>query len=209
MALADDLVGSGEVDADEVDARAAAGGLAPEGIHEAVLNGAGSVFISGIKRADELVFLITAGPGAGHEVKEPVWMPKGEEEKKDQFTKDRQFRFAHALGLLKKDRKNGKNVFSKIDGKSDFCDCLGTLCFIEVRHEEEEYEKDGKKRKIMKAKLTVMPAIFHHADSQCAKIKKATADQIAALRAGSTVGGAGAGAGASGSAAKKDDFSDL
>jgi hypothetical protein len=154
MSLLKELgISPAEVNITEIETQMAGNGLPPEGIHHAVLSSVG-----GIPNADgrgwKFLFEILAGPGKGMTVEEALWKPKGDDAKKDARVKNRVLIFAHRLGLLKKVAgADGKETSQEIDGKHDFCDCLGATCFIKLQHEEEEYERDGKKRKITKAKL--------------------------------------------------------
>ncbi len=181
MSLLKDLgFDTGEVDIGDAEKKLASGGLPPEGVHHAILEGAG-----GIPNADgrgwKLVFKIVAGPGEGATVEEALWRPKGDDESKDKKTRNRVAIFAHRLGLLKKVQKGGKEVAVEVEGKNDFCDCLGAACFLDVKHEDEEYEKDGKKRTIKKAKLT-FEGVLSPDDKRVKDVPKAK--NLAAAQAG-------------------------
>lgn len=173
MGLMQELgIAGGTVDVDAVEKRMEAGGLCPEGIHHAVLDAAGVKQIDGVKRGYELTFRVLAGPGAGSEVKEIVWLPKGEDAKKDQTATDRLLTFAIKLGVLKAERKDGKTVGVEIPGRSDFCDVLGAECFIDVHHEEREFDGKSGRKKIKEAKLTFRPGVLTMNDPTCAKIPR-------------------------------------
>lgn len=179
------------------------GGLPPEGVHFAVLNGYRGVAANTGSKGDELSFQILGGPGDGAKVEEVIWKPSESQDDKRRGMSQRRFIiFAHRLGLLGRDA-SGKAV--EIPGKHGFQDCLGQTCFIEVKHEEEEYEKEGKRKKITKAKLT-FEGILSPDDKKCKDIPKGDVP----AGAGVAAGGAGAGAaGANGSGKPKDNFSDL
>lgn len=200
-----------DVNISDIEKQMEGNGLPPEGIHHAVLTTAG-----GIPNADgrgwRLTFEIIAGPGKGMTVEEALWKPKGDDAKKDQKTRNRVLLFGHRLGLMKKvkDPATGKESSVEIEGKHDFCDCLGATTFVELQHEEEKYDKGGVERKITKAKLT-----FHGLyDADEKKVKDAIAAgklavaggaAVAASKAAALAGGGAAGGGA----VTKDQLADL
>lgn len=148
--LADLGIAPGSTSADDVEKSMASGGLPPEGIHHAVLKWAEAPNskINGHK----LIFKIIAGPGEGAEVEDVVWRPKGEDAKKDKKILDRAQLFGKRLGLLKADA-NGKLV--EVEGKHGFGDCLGAACFLELKHEDDDWTTpDGRKKSIKKARVT-------------------------------------------------------
>lgn len=197
MGLMNELgLAPGSVNIDDVQKQMAAGGLVPEGVHHAVLETAGAI-PNADGRGWRLTFKVIAGAGDGGTVEEALWKPKGDDEKKDAKTRNRVLMFGHRLGLVKRD-KDGKLV--EVEGKHDFCDCLGAPCFIEVKHEDEEWEKDGKKRSIKKAKLT-FEGVLSPDDKRVKDVPKAKNIPVPSAV------GQPAGAGAAG--AKKDDYSDL
>lgn len=152
--LAELGIDGGAVNIGDIEKQMASGGLPPEGVHHAVLDAAGPI-PNAAGRGWKLTFKIIAGPGAGEQVEEVLWKPKGDDAKKDARIRNRITLFAHRLGLLKKvTGPDGKESAVEVEGKHDFCDCLGAACFVDVKHEEREYEKDGKKHKIKEAKLS-------------------------------------------------------
>lgn len=174
----------------------ASGGLPPEGVHHAVLEAVG-----GIPNADgrgwKMTFKIIAGPGKDMSVEDIVWKAKGDDAKKDARVNNRILIYAHRLGLLKKvNDASGKEVAVEVEGKHEFSDCLGAPCFIELKHEDEEYEKNGKKHSIKKAKLT-FEGVLSPDDKKVKDVPKA-----GNVPAASSVGRPGG-------AAKKDDFGDI
>lgn len=145
-----------DVNLDDVDKKMASGDLPPEGIHHAMLASVGPI-PNADGRGWKFTFEIVAGPGRGSMVEEVLWKPKGENEKKDATMRNRILMFAHRLGLLKKvTGGDGKDMTVEVEGKHDFCDCLGATTFIELMHEEREYEdeKSKTKKKIKQAKVT-------------------------------------------------------
>lgn len=172
------------------------GGLPPEGVHHAVLEGVGGI-PNAEGRGWKMNFKILAGPGKDMVVEDVVWKAKGDDAKKDARVNNRILIYAHRLGLLKKLIKDGKEVAVEVEGKHEFGDCLGAPCFIEVRHEDEEYEKNGKKHTIKKAKLT-FEGVLSPDDKKVKDVPKA-----ANLPPAASVGKP------AGAAAKKDDFGDL
>lgn len=155
MGLLNDLgVNPADVSIGDIEKKMASGDLPPEGVHHAVLTSVGPI-PNCDGRGWKMLFEIIAGPGKGATVEDVLWKPKGENEKNDAGTRNRILLFGHRLGLLKKVQgKDGKESTVEVEGKHDFCDCLGATVFIEVHHEKEQYEKHGKAREITKAKLT-------------------------------------------------------
>lgn len=152
--LADLGLKPADVNLDDVEKKMQSGDLPPEGVHHAVLSSVGPI-PNADGRGWKFTFEIIAGPGKGATVEETLWKPKGESEKKDATTRNRILLFAHRLGLVKKvTGPDGKDATVEVEGKHDFCDCLGATCFVEVQHESREFTKDGKTRQITDAKLT-------------------------------------------------------
>ena len=185
---------------DDIEKQMASGGLCPEGVHHAVLDGVGE--IPGCEgRGWKLTFKILAGPGEGSVVSDKLWKPKGDDAAKDKKTANRILLYGHRLGLLK--RGDGGSL-TEVEGKHDFNDCYGAACFIEVRHVEEEYdEKDkdgrltGKKKHIKKAELT-WEGLLSPDDKKCKDVPRGKAPPPGSI-----------GKPSGGPAAKKDDFGDL
>jgi hypothetical protein len=204
MGLLNELgVKPGEVCMEDVEKKLAGGDLPPEGLHHAVLRTVGG--IPGCEgRGWLLTFEILAGPGKGMTVEERLWKPKGENEKKDATARNRILLFGSRLGLFVKVKgTDGKETVAEAPGKHELCDCLGATCFIEVQHVEEEYEKNGTKKKITKGQLT-FNGIFSAEDK---KVKEANppVPKASSTAAQQAVAAATAGAGS----AKKDTFGDL
>jgi Fe2+ or Zn2+ uptake regulation protein len=138
----------------DIEKKMASGDLPPEGVHHAVVTAVGPIPNTD-NRGWKFNFEIIAGVAKGATVEEVLWKPKGENEKSDATTRNRILLFGHRLGLLKKVKDaSGKEATAEVEGKHDFCDCLGATAFIEVVHEKEKYEKNGKEKEITKVKLT-------------------------------------------------------
>lgn len=140
----------------DIEKKLASGDLPPEGIHHAVLTQVGPI-PNADGRGWKFTFDVIAGPGKGASIEEVLWKPKGENAKSDATVTNRIMLFGHRLGLLKKVvGADGKEVSAEVEGKHDFCDCLGATCFLEVKHQEREYkdEKSGVMKKIKEAKLS-------------------------------------------------------
>src|SRR5262245_17735256 len=91
------------LDADELEQQVAAGGLVPEGLHHAVLEGCREVNATANK-GYELTFKILAGPARGMEVKDTVWF--------SEKAAKRAIIIDHRLGVLKKvTGQGGKHTF--------------------------------------------------------------------------------------------------
>ncbi len=133
------------VNVDELNQTIAAGPLAPEGLHHAILEGARDGEANNGRKFRELTFKIVAGPGKNQTVKETLW---NSDESKG---KNRILCFAHRLGLLQRG-EGGKLV--PVAGRHGFADVLGAQVVIEVKHKTREYEKDGEKKKITDAILS-------------------------------------------------------
>lgn len=114
------------------------GGLPPEGVHHATLNGCREVTAHTGTTGRELVFKILAGEGAGLEVKDTLWNSDNE------LSINRKLLFAHRLGVLKKVGAGDSAVYEAVPGKDDINDVLGTVVFIEVKHEEYDKKTGGK-----------------------------------------------------------------
>lgn len=192
-------------DLGEAEKAMASGGLPPEGVHFAVLDGYRGITAHNGNKGHELSFRIIAGPGNGAKVEDAIWNPNPDQDDKKRGTSQRRMLvFGYRLGLLTKDASGRAK---DVEGKHSFADCLGQTCFIEVKHEEEEYEKDGKKRKITKAKLT-FEGVLSPDDKKCKDVPKGPVPAgIAAGGAGA--GGAGGGAAAGSNGKPKDNFADL
>lgn len=139
----------------DIEKKMASGDLPPEGVHHAVLTNVGPI-PNAEGRGWKFTFEILAGVGKGVTIEEVLWKPKGEDAKKDATTRNRVLLFGHRLGLLKKVVVDGKEASAEVEGKHDFCDCLGAVTFIELKHEERSYEDEKSKttKKIKEAKLT-------------------------------------------------------
>jgi hypothetical protein len=126
-----------DVNPETVDALGASGGLLPEGKYHARLDGAAPVTsrTSG-NDGTELTFCVLAGPFAGQEVKETLWV--------SDKTTNRVVLFGARLGALKVDPATKKYV--PAEGKNTFQDCLGAEVVIEVCHREYT-KKDNTKGK--------------------------------------------------------------
>ncbi len=171
---------------DEAAKAMSSGGLPPEGVHFAVLNGYRGIQAHNGNKGHELSFLIVGGPGDGAKVEDAIWNPNPDQDDKKRGTSQRRMIiFGHRLGLLARD---GSGRAIEVPGKHSFADCLGATCFIEVKHEEEEYEKDGKKRKIMKAKLT-FEGVLSPDDKKCKDVAKGAVPAGAVAAAGSAGSG--------------------
>lgn len=175
------------------------GGLCPEGVHHAVLEGCRSVDANSGSKGRELTFKVIAGPGKDSVIEETVWLPsEGQDEAKKKKTQNRLTIYMHRLGLLKAvTGKDGKEVFAEVEGVHDFTDVLGKTCFIEVKHEEEHWKdkKSGADKKMMKAKLT-FEGVLKPDDKKCVGVTTGTAPPPTSI--GSKPGGG-----------KPDDYSDL
>lgn len=172
MALLDDLQLGGNVDADAIEKRMQGGGLPPEGMHHAFLDGYRECQANSGTKGYELTFKIIGGDSAGMEVKETVWGPKGEDAEKDKKSRDKLRLFGHRLGLLKKVTTGGKSTYQPVEGKSDFMHCVGQEVVIDVVHEEDEYDnKQGKKVKTKRARLTY-EGILTIDDKRAEKVKR-------------------------------------
>lgn len=163
---------------DQVDVKAAeeaikGGGLCPEGVHHAVLEGCRNVDANSGARGRELTFKVLAGPGKDCEIEETVWLPnEGQDEAKKKKTQNRLTIYMHRLGLLKSVvGQDGKERLAEVDGLHDFSDVLGRTCFIEVKHEEEHWKdkKTGADKKMTKAKLT-FEGVLKADDKKCAGV---------------------------------------
>jgi hypothetical protein len=186
MALLDDLRLNEGVDADELEKRMQGGGIPPEGMHHAYLDGYRECTANTGTKGHEMTFKILGGPAAGMVVKETVWAPKGEDEEKDKKARDKLRLYGHRLGLLKKVTTNGKSTYVAAEGKSDFIHCMGAEVIIDVMHEDDEYtNKQGKAVKAKKARLTY-EGVIGLDDKRAATVKrgaKPTAGAIAASAA--------------------------
>jgi len=189
-ALLKDLELTG-VDPDAVEASMASGGLVPEGIHHAALSGCREVQANSGSEGRELTFKVLAGPGAGLEVKETLWISA------DPKAKSRRILFMHKLGLLRKVAAGDRNQYVPVEGRHDFTDCLGAECLIDVRHVEDTWtdKKSGKERKANKAELT-FGGVMGLDDPRGKDVPRGKP-------------GAGKAAAAAAPAGQKDDFGDL
>lgn len=157
MALLDDLkLDAPDAAPDEIEKRMSSGGLPPEGLHHAVLDGCRPFTANSGTKGYEFTFLIIAGPANGVAFKSSIFQPKGEDAEKDKKATDKLRLYAHRLGLLKKVAgENGKSKYVPVEGKTDFIHCMGTEVIVEVEHEDDEYTNDkGKTVKAKRARLT-------------------------------------------------------
>lgn len=91
----------------------------------------------------ELHFKIVAAKNPddiGYEIKETLWHT-GKDDAATKKMQQRAILFGAKLGLLV---KNARGTYQKAEGKSDFTDCLGSECVIEVGHEKYTSAKSGK-----------------------------------------------------------------
>ena len=205
MGLLNDLQGDIANDnADEIEARAASGGIAAEGLHHAVLTGFREVTANTGSRGRELTFKILAGPSKGMEVKDTLWTSDKE------FAQTRMKIFAHRLGLLVKvqDPATGVKRYKPVEGKTELLHCIGAQVAIEVQHEEYE-TKAGKKAQ--GARLTG-EGVIELSDKRAAAIPRGAVTGTTvpsggggALGTGAGVAGVMAGAGA----ARQQTFDDV
>ena len=207
MSLLDDLRlnDTASNDATRTEREMMGGGLPEEGIHHAVFNGhrEGSTPNTG-SRYRELTFVILAGPSKGMSVKETVWLPNGEDATKDEKKTQRLRLFCHRLGLLKKTERtvteNGKqvkkSVYEPVEGKMDLVQCTGAEVLVDVQHEEDVVEKDGKTKKYKRAKLTY-EGVIPLDDKRGEKVARGNPADVAngMLSAPSGSGGGGGGGG--------------
>lgn len=186
MPLMDELgIDPTTLNAGEIEEQMKAGGLPPEGMHHAVLQGFREGNANNGRKYRELVFHILAGPAKGMEVKESLWNSD------DQRGKNRAIIFAHRLGLLTK--KDGK--YAAVPGKAEFSDVIGATCIIDVKHEE--YERKDGKGKGQKAILS-FEGVLSLDDARAKDVPR-----------GNAAAAASAAAAAGAAAKKKEDFSDL
>jgi hypothetical protein len=122
----------------KAEADAKSGGRVPPGKYHAVLDGAADVVSANGNAGVELTFKIIAGPFAEKTVKTKIWR-----DGKD-AAKNRAILFAVKCGLLK---KNGAKV-AKVEGKTDFSDCLNAEVVIEASHRAWKSD-DGSKSGVM------------------------------------------------------------
>lgn len=134
MSVLDEI---GDNSADGVEERTRSGGILPEGLYHARLNGAKEIESKAKGTPGyELTFVVTAGPFSGAEVTDTLWRTD------HQRSKDRIKLFAHRLGLLKKSA-DGK-TYVPAEGKSAFLDVLDTPTVIEVAHEQDQHDPNKK-----------------------------------------------------------------
>jgi hypothetical protein len=203
MSLLDDLKidDAAKVNMAEEQERMASGGLCPKGVHQAVLDAASQLILGGEKRGYKLTFKVLAGPGKDLTAEDVVWLPKGENEATDKKLKTRALMYGSRLGLIKVVKhSSGIEVPAPIEGKTDFCDCLGQIAFIDVIHEEETWEKDGKQRSAMKAKLAY-EGVLKPDDKKVTNVPRASSAQLAASASSPTP--------SQKPAAAKDNYADL
>lgn len=176
MSLVAEL-GMEDVDLGAAESAIASGGLPPVGVHHAVLDGVREFAANSGTKGRELTFKIIAGPGKGCEVEDAVFLPHdGQDEEKKKTTKNKLAIAMHRLGLLKKVKgPDGKDKTVAVEGKSDFLDCIGTTCFIEVKHVMRKYQdKSGADQEIKEAKLT-FEGILSPDDKKCKDVPRGTA----------------------------------
>ena len=183
MSLLADLNVGPDVSLTDVEKKMSSGDLPPEGVHHAVLTQVGPI-PNADGRGWKFTFEILAGAGKSTTVEETLWKPKGDSEKKDAVTRNRILLFGARLGLLKSvPTRDGKEKLVEVEGKHDFCDCLGATCFIEVQHEEREYEAKGAKKKVTDAKLT-FAGLLAPDDKKCKDVPRGTGAAAAAVASG-------------------------
>lgn len=120
---------------DMVETQVESGGNLPAGYYHAKLNGANPTTSKKKGTACwELEFIVTAGPFAGWKMTENLW------DSDNARIVNRILLFKHRLGLLKR-TEDGKS-FVRVEGKTDFRDCLDAPVIIHVVHELRKNE-DG------------------------------------------------------------------
>lgn len=208
MALVNDLLGGDDIDSIDLntaETEMASHGAPPEGVYHAVLDVAKPHTFNSGTTIQKLKFKIIGGPYAGKTVEEELWPPANEtdaEKKKKKIA--RNAIFMHRLGLVRKvkDPSTGKDKTEPVPGKRDLGDCVGTVCFIDVKHKEEEYTKDGRKIKFTKAVLA-FEGILSPDDKRVKDVPKGTAPKP------SDPSGPNGASGTSGGGTKKPDYSDI
>lgn len=149
MSLMEDLRLGEVTDANAIDESMAAGYLPAEGYHHAYLDGYRPFDTNSGASGHEFTFKILGGPWDGKEVKGSVFKPKGEDPEKDEKARNKLRLFAHRLGLLKKVKKDGKDVYEAVEGKSEFMHAIGTEVIINVKHEDFEGQKGKGKKAVL------------------------------------------------------------
>jgi len=184
--LADLGIEPGQVKSSDLDDWEKSGGKLPAGVYHAELKGAAGPNdkINGWK----LRFVVIAGPMTGNEITETLWNPKGQDAQRDKSSRNRQLLFASRLGLLARDAAGN---LSEVPGKSDFRDCLGATCFIDVVYPPER-DTDGNviKKPSGEPVLKQWPelafkGLIDPADERCKDVPKrdpAAAPRAAAVR---------------------------
>lgn len=169
MALVDDLLGFAPPP-DQAEKDIASGGLPPEGLHHARLDGVREVTANTGSSGRELELKLLVHGGT---VKETLWISDNEK------ARTRQVIFAHRLGLLKKVQVNGQNAYAKVDGKYDLTNCLGAECIVEIKHEEDTFndKKSGKPRTITKAVLS-FEGVYTLDDPRVKSVPRAIAGSV-------------------------------
>jgi|GEM_PF-4030651 len=201
MSLESELgIDIGDVDLKTASNAVANGGLIPEGLHHAVLEAVKSGSANSGTPFREFTFKILAGVSKDATIEHSLWLPNAsQDEAKKAKSKNQLAIWMHRLGLKKKvPGPDGKEVLAPIEGKLDFSDCLGAVCVIDVKHEEEKWndKKTGAERKMMKAKLSFEGVLLPE-DPRCKDIAKGKTP------APGSVGSKPA------AMTKKDDFGDI
>jgi hypothetical protein len=156
------------VNASKMEQQMESGGRVAVGKHHAALVGARKGE-TGNSKYVELVFRVLAGPSTGLDLKDKVFFPNsGQKEDSRALTQNRVLLFMHRLGLLV---KKG-DQYEEIPGRLDFSDVVDKVdCVIDVKHEERDYEVDGKKKHGTFAILT-FEGVLPKDDKRCATVPK-------------------------------------
>lgn len=156
------------VNASKTEQQVESGGRVAVGKHHAALVGARKGDTANSKYV-ELTFRVLAGPSAGLELKDKIFLPNaGQKEDSRATTQNRVLLFMHRLGLL---TKNG-DKYVPIEGREDFSDVVDKVdVIIDVKHEERDYEKDGKTKHGTFAILT-FEGVLPKDDKRCATVPK-------------------------------------
>jgi hypothetical protein len=170
MSLLNDLgIDIATVNASKTEQSVESGGRVAEGKHHAALVGARSGQTENGSKYRELTFKILAGPSAGMELKDKVFLPNANQKEDSRKTvQNRVMLFMHRLGVLS---KTGDN-YVPIPGRDDFQDVVDKVdCVIVVKHEQRDYEKDGKTRSGTFAILDFEGVLLKD-DKRCATVPK-------------------------------------
>lgn len=123
---------------ENVETRAAAGGLLPAGFYVARLDGAKPRTANSGSDGTEFTFTVAEGPFAGATVTDTVWNPNPEKPQAAARLNDRRMLFASRLGLIRKSADGKK--YEDVPGKTGWVDCLDAVVIVEVQHEK--YKRD-------------------------------------------------------------------